>query len=127
MISFLISFLICLGALVRSRYNLGLEILALRQQLGILKRKIPRPQLQLQDRIFWILTPPSMARMARRLGYCQTRNRCRLASGWLSVVLAPSIAAQQEPGQAKDRCRGANSHPANGERESLLGRSQNSR
>jgi putative transposase len=55
MISFFIDFLTCLSALVRSRYNLGLEILALRQQLGILKRKIPRPQLQLQDRIFWIL------------------------------------------------------------------------
>jgi hypothetical protein len=42
-----------------------------------------------------------MARMARRLGYCQTRNGCRLASGWLSVVLAPSIAAQQELGRPK--------------------------
>jgi putative transposase len=55
MISFFIDFLTCLSALVRSRYHLGLEILALRQQLGILKRKIPRPRLQLQDRIFWIL------------------------------------------------------------------------
>ena len=55
MISFFIDFLACLSALVRSRYNLGLEILALRQQLGVLKRKHPRPQLQLQDRLFWIL------------------------------------------------------------------------
>ena len=55
MISFFIDFLTCLSALVRSRYNLGLEILALRQQLGILKRKVPRPRLQLRDRIFWIL------------------------------------------------------------------------
>src|SRR5262249_62347154 len=39
----------------RSRNTLGLEILALRQQLGILKRKIPRPRLRSQDRIFWIL------------------------------------------------------------------------
>jgi hypothetical protein len=42
MISFFIDFLTCLRALVRSRYNLGLESLALRQQLGIFKRKIPR-------------------------------------------------------------------------------------
>jgi len=55
MISFLLDFLGCLSALFRSRYNLGLEILALHQQLGILKRKIPRPRLQLQDRVFWIL------------------------------------------------------------------------
>ena len=50
-----LSFLICLGAFFRSRYSLSLEILVLRQQLGILKQKIPRPRLQLQDRLFWIL------------------------------------------------------------------------
>ena len=55
MISFFIDGLTCLSALVRSRYNLGLEILALRQQLGILKRKVPRPRLQPRDRTFWIL------------------------------------------------------------------------
>ena len=43
MISFFIDFLTCLSALVRSRYNLGLEIIALRQQL---ERKIPRPELR---------------------------------------------------------------------------------
>src|SRR2546422_4929115 len=55
MIPFFIGFLTCLSAFFRSRCNLGLEILALRQQLGILKRKIPRPRLRTQDRIFWIL------------------------------------------------------------------------
>jgi putative transposase len=55
MISFLIGLLTCLGAFFRSRYNLGLEILALRQQLGVLKRKNPRPRLRIEDRIFWTL------------------------------------------------------------------------
>jgi putative transposase len=55
MIPFFIGFLTCLSAFFRSRYNLGLEILALRHQLGILKRKIPHPRLRTQDRIFWIL------------------------------------------------------------------------
>jgi len=55
MIPFFVSFLTCLSAFFRSRYNLGLEILALRQQLGVLKRKHPRPRLRIQDRIFWIL------------------------------------------------------------------------
>ena len=55
MIPFLLSFLICLGAFFRSRYSLSLEILALRQQLGVLKRKHPRPRLLVQDRIFWVL------------------------------------------------------------------------
>jgi len=55
MIPFFVGFLTCLSAFFGSRYNLSLEILALRQQLGILKRKNPRPRLRIQDRIFWIL------------------------------------------------------------------------
>jgi len=38
MIPFFVGFLTCLRPFFRSRYNLGLEILALRQQLGALKR-----------------------------------------------------------------------------------------
>jgi hypothetical protein len=30
--------------------------------------------------------PPALACREQRPGHCQTRNRCRLASGWLSVV-----------------------------------------
>jgi putative transposase len=45
----------CLSAFFRSRYNLALEILALRQQLGVLKRRRPHPRLRIQDRIFWTL------------------------------------------------------------------------
>jgi putative transposase len=55
MITILIDLLGFLKAFFRSRYNLGLEIVALRQQLGVLKRKSPRPRLQIHDRIFWIL------------------------------------------------------------------------
>ena len=39
MIPFFVGFLTCLSAFSRSRYNLGLEILAPRQQLGVLMRK----------------------------------------------------------------------------------------
>jgi hypothetical protein len=38
MIPFFFGILSCLGVFFRSRYSLGLEILALRQQLGVLKR-----------------------------------------------------------------------------------------
>jgi putative transposase len=44
-----------LSSFFRSRYNLGLEIIALRQQLGVLKRKHPRPRLRIRDRMFWVL------------------------------------------------------------------------
>ena len=41
-------------ALARSRADLVLENLALRQQLGTLKRKRPRPRLDDTDRGFWV-------------------------------------------------------------------------
>jgi len=42
-------------ALLISRWDLALENMALRQQLGVLKLKKPRPRLRGSDRIFWIL------------------------------------------------------------------------
>jgi putative transposase len=45
------------GALVRcfrSRQNLLLENLALRQQLSVLKRRHPKPKLGLYDKLFWV-------------------------------------------------------------------------
>jgi putative transposase len=38
----------------RSRHDLGLELVALRQQLNVLKRKNPRPRLDWWDRLFWV-------------------------------------------------------------------------
>ena len=50
------SVLSCLAVLrvfFQTRGDTALEILALRQQLAVLKRKRPRPQLDRLDRIFW--------------------------------------------------------------------------
>ncbi len=50
-------FLLWFGVLVRlfsSRGKLVLENLALRQQLAVLKRRHPRPQLDLFDKLFWV-------------------------------------------------------------------------
>ena len=38
----------------RSRTDLALEIIALRQQVAVLKRKRPRPRLNRIDQLFWI-------------------------------------------------------------------------
>src|ERR1700680_1622917 len=40
----------------RSRRNLLLENLALRQQLTVLKRKHPKPKLRMLDILFWVVT-----------------------------------------------------------------------
>jgi putative transposase len=50
-------FNVWVGALIRlfrSRRNLVLENLALRQQLAVLKRRHPRPRLDLLDKLFWV-------------------------------------------------------------------------
>jgi hypothetical protein len=41
--------------LFRSHRSLVLENLALRQQLAVLKRRHPRPRLDLLDKLFWIV------------------------------------------------------------------------
>lgn len=43
------------GAFFRSRADLALEILSLRQQVAVLKWKRPRPPLRWSDRLFWIM------------------------------------------------------------------------
>ena len=46
---------IWLRSFIRSRHDLGLEIVALRQQLIVLKRRTKRPRLRGSDRLFWVL------------------------------------------------------------------------
>ena len=47
--------LVFLRALFVPRAHLALENLALRQQVAVLKRSVPRPRVQCRDRIFWVL------------------------------------------------------------------------
>jgi putative transposase len=48
----LLSTILCL---FRARRSLLLENLALRQQLAVLKRKHPRPRLEMFDKVFWVI------------------------------------------------------------------------
>jgi len=43
-----------LRAFLPTRHDLGLEILAQRQQFSVPKRKHPRPRLNHLDRLFWL-------------------------------------------------------------------------
>jgi putative transposase len=49
----IVSFLIAVRVFFRSRSDTALEVLALRQQVAVLKRKRPRPKLNSMDRLFW--------------------------------------------------------------------------
>ena len=47
------AFLAAIRVFFRSRVDTSLEVLALRQQVAVLKRKRPRPALNGLDRFFW--------------------------------------------------------------------------
>ena len=53
MLQFILSFIAAVRVFFRSRSDTALEVLALRQQVAVLKRKRPRPRLNLLDRLFW--------------------------------------------------------------------------
>ena len=54
MIDLIGSILAAARAFFRSRLELSLEVLALRQQVAVLKRKRRRPLLSRMDRLFWV-------------------------------------------------------------------------
>ena len=54
MISLLIAVFACWRAFLVPQHRLALEIMALRQQFAVFKRKQPRPKLQRQDWLFWV-------------------------------------------------------------------------
>jgi hypothetical protein len=74
MITYFVGFLTGLSTFFRSRYNLGLEIPALRQQLGVLKRKHPRPARKFRIEDF---------------GFCSAGSRLQGASSWSSSIQKP--------------------------------------
>jgi putative transposase len=52
-LEFTLSILAAIRVFLRSRSDTALEVLALRQQVAVLKRKRPRPPLNSSDRLFW--------------------------------------------------------------------------
>jgi hypothetical protein len=54
MLEFILALLAAVRVFFRSRNDTALEILALRQQLILLKRKRPRPRLNPLDRLIWM-------------------------------------------------------------------------
>ena len=62
-----LAFLSWLSTFFRSRNDLGLELVALRHQLAVLKRKNPRPKLSRWDRLFWLTLRRLWSRWTRVL------------------------------------------------------------
>jgi putative transposase len=67
MVEFILALLAALRVFFRSRGDAALEILALRQQVAVLKRKRPRPNLSAADRLFWTTLRRAWTRWAEVL------------------------------------------------------------
>jgi hypothetical protein len=63
----LLAFIANVRALFSNRIETSLEILALRQQVAVLKRKRPRPSIGPLDRLFWSILSQSWSRWADAL------------------------------------------------------------
>ena len=55
MLPFILSLIAAARVFVQSRADIAVEVLALRQQVAVLKRRRPRPPLRPLDRLFWTL------------------------------------------------------------------------
>ena len=67
MLPFILNVVAVVRVFVVFRTNLALEILALRQQVAVLKRKRPRPKLNCLDRLFWTVLRRLWSRWAEVL------------------------------------------------------------
>jgi transposase InsO family protein len=61
-LEFIFSILAAIRVFFRNRSDIALEVLALRQQVAVLKRKRPRPTLNSLDRLFWTFLRCSWSR-----------------------------------------------------------------
>jgi hypothetical protein len=125
--SFVLDLLLALITAVRvffrSRTDTSLEILALRQQVSVLKRKHPRPTLNLFDRVFWMM----LGRMWSRWTDALVIVKPETVVGWhrLSPLLALAIPPSWTSAEGDRRDQG--SHPPHVHRECRLGSTEDSR
>ncbi len=76
-----------LRSAVRTRRELALENLALRQQLAVWKSREPRPRLTEMDRIFWVLLSRIVDGLAPVAAAGAARDGGRLAPAGISTLL----------------------------------------
>jgi hypothetical protein len=75
----------------RTRADTALEILALRQQVAVLKRKRPRPPLGSLDRLFWATLRHFWSRWSEVLVIVKPETGGRLAPCRFSLLLALAL------------------------------------
>ncbi len=109
---------------LRSRHDLGVEILALRQRLAVFKRQHPRPGLKRRDCWFWVALYSLWDRWTDALIIVKPETVVRWASRRVPPLLALPL-ARLLAGPAKDRAQRLRTGQAHGKGESFLGRAEN--
>ena len=92
MFQFIFAVLAIVRVFFRSRHETALEILALRQQVAVLKRKRPRPRLNPGDRLFSITLRQVWSRWAKVLVVVKPET----VVGWhgeISALLEKAVAS----------------------------------
>ena len=83
-------------AFFRIRRQLAIEILALRHQLGVLKRSVKRPRLSNVDRRLWVLLSRRRVGLERRADHRQAGDADQVAQGRVLSV-GPQLGSPQTP------------------------------
>ena len=91
MLRFILDLVTAIRVFFTCRTDLALELLALRQQVAVLKRKRPRPKLSRMDRLFWTALRNVWSRWAEVLLIVKAGDGGELASCRISVVLALAV------------------------------------
>src|SRR5262249_53665843 len=120
-----LSILFAMRVFFQDRADVALEVLALRQQLAVLKRKATaasseRPGPALLDYPVALLAPLDGCPRD-----CQIQDRRRLASGWFPSLLALAFSSARWP--AEDHRGDSSLDPPDGGRECRMGCTQDSR
>src|ERR1700730_3791443 len=92
MIAFLILFLHVLVSPFRTRARLEAEIIVLRHQLNVLRRRVPsKPKLTIADRLLFVWLYRLFPSVLERRHNCPAGHHHPMAPGWLPPVLALEI------------------------------------
>src|SRR5206468_12956405 len=108
-----------LRSAVRTRRELALENLALRQQLAVWKARQPRPRLTEMDRIFWVVLSRLWKNWRSSLQVVRPEDRGAVAPPGLQALLGMEESTPM--GSARDWEGPAGSDTADEPRESAVG------
>ena len=122
-IGFILSLFAVVGVYFRSRADTALEVLALCQELAVLKRRRRRPPLSRLDTQFWIALQDIWARWKDVLVIVKPKTR--LASRRFPPLSAVAVPAARWP--AEDHRGDPSAHPAPRAGKPRLGRAENPR